>query len=723
MNEEDPEDPKYNQAKFDYDVRVALVTTQSWISAPDYLYLHSSGNAFQVKVDPTHLPESKFHYGEVLGYDTTAPERGPLFRVPVSVIKPIPVPQGTIKFDTVEYGPGEIVRRFVHVPEGATYCNLVLRSRAPIETSPARFMLHLLQLVPKKNQKNKHAYTFMLGDGSSGDPESNDQVIKKSFSVRGGLNLEVCLAQFWSALGKHQIDLSLDFHGVQIAGNLANGESVLHLEPQITRLDVSAPVRREEKVNVNVSFNKIRKYIRPSEAVIAPLDAQRDLLPNTRVMYGLTLTYKFKIESSTSIIARFPTVMNQLYEHFLAGVFGIIYDANNKVIDYLDVFDHKIQIDQKGDYTMMLQLSTEEDGVLEKLRETICELDVDLKNVNFNTYNKISDVYSASSSTFSKVSFERKLPKVFYIAAPQGKDAPAKEAKPGDVLVGKLNFTANVEGGQYRVLYNVPPAVIEPKKDKDAKSKKSSEEDLDQQLKDSIRDAQLSHLKKLESSSSSYTDLLAKLEKDYPNDPIVLEARTNAIWTLSGNPTINSLENLSKVTEAQAKDIVKLSDTVLAQYNLNELFEFYGRKKSSDESDEQKEKRKENDEKKKRIISALRNKVYAYTILLNKESGRKELDDSIEALGHWQTDDSSTNLGSLLVKVKRETESERPATALKAIQKYLSEVSLTADNAKDVAQAWSARADLYKKLGWDLWVDYDKKWSLIRQPPYGAALF
>ncbi|KAI8884711.1 hypothetical protein K501DRAFT_247452 [Backusella circina FSU 941] len=723
MNEEDPEDPKYNQAKFDYDARVALVTTQSWISAPDYLYLHSSGNAFQVKVDPTHLSVSKFHYGEVLGYDTTAPERGPLFRVPVSVVKPTPVPQGTITFDTVEYGPGDIVRRFVHVPEGATYCNLVLKSRAPIETSPARFMLHLLQVVPKKSQKNKHAYSFMLGDGSSGDPESNDQVIKKTFSVRGGLNLEVCLAQFWSGLGKHQIDLSLDFHGVQIAGNLANGESVLHLEPQVTRLDISAPVRREEKVNVNVSFNKIRKYIRPSEAVIAPLDAQRDLLPSTRVLYGLTLTYKFKIESSTTINARFPTVMNQLYEHFLAGVFGIVYDTNNKVVEYLDVFDHNIQIDQKGDYTIMLQLSTEEDGVLEKLRETICELDVDLKNTTFNTYNKIADVYSANSSTFSKVSLERKLPKAFYIAAPQGKDALAKEAKPGDTLVGKLNFTANVEGGQYRVLYNVPPAVIEPKKEKDSKNKKSSDEELAQQLKDSVRDAQLSHLKKLESSSSAYTDLLSKLEKDYPNDPIVLEARISAIWTASGNATINSLDNLSKVTEAQANDIIKLSDTVLSQYNLSELFEFYGRKKSNDESDEQKEKRKENDEKKKRIVSALRNKVYAYTILLNKESGRKELDEAIEALGHWHSDDSSTSLGSLLVKVKRETESERPGTALKAVQKYLSEVSLTADNAKDVAQAWATRADLYKKLGWDLWADYDKKWSLIRQPPYGAALF
>ena len=75
MNEEDYENPKYNKAKFNYDVRVALVATESWISAPDYLYLGSHGNSFQLKVDPTALSESKFHFGQVLGYDTSAPER------------------------------------------------------------------------------------------------------------------------------------------------------------------------------------------------------------------------------------------------------------------------------------------------------------------------------------------------------------------------------------------------------------------------------------------------------------------------------------------------------------------------------------------------------------------------------------------------------------------------------------------------------------------------
>lgn len=43
MGEKDPENPQYNRAKFDYDARVALISTESWIATPDFLYIHSGG--------------------------------------------------------------------------------------------------------------------------------------------------------------------------------------------------------------------------------------------------------------------------------------------------------------------------------------------------------------------------------------------------------------------------------------------------------------------------------------------------------------------------------------------------------------------------------------------------------------------------------------------------------------------------------------------------------
>lgn len=725
MGESDPESPKYNQAKFDYDVRVALVSTDSWITAPDYVYLHSSGNAFQIKVDPTALSESKFHFGQVLGYDTSAPERGPLFRIPVSVVKPTSPSQGYIQYKNVEYGPGDIIRRFVQVPEGATSCDLTIKARAPgVDTAPARFMLHLLQLVPQQNHKDKHTYTFMLGSGSYGDPHSDEQVIKKSFSVRGGLNLEVCLAQFWSGLGRHAIDLSLSFHGVQVTGgNLANGQGMIRLEPQLTRLDISSPVRREDNLNVNVAFKKLRKYYRPTQAEITPMSPDRDLLPSTRLMYQLILTYNINIDAATVITARFPTIMNQLYEHFLAGVFGIIYDTNKKVVGYLDVFDHDINLSQKGDYTIMLQLSTENESALEKLKDTILELDSDLKTVNFKTFQKIADAYTKNASTLSKFALERKDLKVFYVAPPTGKDALPKEVKAGDALVGSLTFMSGVDGGQYNVLYTVPPLLTESNSSK-SDEKKPTDEELDQKLKEATRDLQLSYLKKFTADSAAYKELLSNIETSYPNDIALLEFKMNALWTASaGKSSVDSLLKPGQLTESQANEIIKTADSILAKFDQRELLEFYGRKKPEDESTEEKEKRKENDNNKKQLVNALKNKVMAYAAILDKEKHREEFDVAYKELQQWSSDDSSSNLASLLIKVKSEREAGHLGLALKVVQKYLSDASLTTETKQDVGKVWTVRNDLLKELEWSLWQEYDSKWNLIRQPPYGYALF
>ncbi|KAI9310690.1 subtilase family-domain-containing protein [Dichotomocladium elegans] len=726
MGEADPANPKYNWAKFEFEARVALVPSETWISAPDYVYLPSSGNTFQIKVDPTALKESQFHYGEVLGYDTSAPERGPLFRVPVSVVKPSVPSNASVQYREVEFGPGDIMRKFIHVPEGATYAHLIVRSRTREQTNPARFMLHLLQLVPKQNQKKKQTYNLLLGSGSFGDVGSEDQVIVVRFAVRGGLNMEFCLAQFWSSLGRHSVDLDIEFHGVQIAGNLAsNGNGTVHLEPQVTRLDLIAPLRKESKVDIQTNFNKLRKYLRPTDAVITPLNPERNTVPDTRVLYALNLTYAIKIDNNnTTITPRFPTVMNQLYEHFLAGVFGIVYDANKKVVGYLDVFDHSFKLEVKGDYTIVLQLTSEEEDVLEKLKTTICELDLSVKSVNFVAYATAGGVYTDKKSSIPKLGLERRDLQVCYIAPPgDSQQWVPKEAKPGDALVGSLAFTAEkVDGGQYKAIYVIPP---EPSKDKDSNKEENtnSDEKVSAQLKEAIRDLQISYLDKYpkgndDDNASGRKALLNKLEGEYANDIVFLLYKIDSLWKEAGSGVSECLIDDDKLSADKAKEIIAMANQITAQIDQRELHEFFGR--YPDKNDRSvKDLRKENDKKKEQLAKAYKHKAAALAATLKGQEEVADVDEAIKELRRWSSDEN--DLVTVLIKVKRDRVAGLYGSALKAISKYLGDLAVKADTIDDQQKAWTVRKNLYNSLGWAAWSEYDQKWAIIRRPPGGFA--
>ncbi|KAI9300609.1 hypothetical protein BJ944DRAFT_170558 [Cunninghamella echinulata] len=728
MGEKDPENPLYNRAKFNYESRVAIISTHSWITVPDFVYLHSEGNTFQVKVDPLALPESEFHYGEVVGYDTAHPERGPIFRVPVSVVKPSVSGNGSHVFKQVEYGPGDIIRRFVHVPEGATDCELTLRAKAPVGTSPALFMLHLLQLIPNKSQKDKQAYRFFLGAGSFSNPNSEEQVIVKRFAVRGGLNLEVALAQFWSGLGKHSIDLSLEFHGVQLAGNLANGFGVVKLDPQVTRLDVAAPIRREENIDVKVSFDTVRKYLRPTESTLAPLHSDRNTLPTTKVLYGLVLTYTFKTEASTTVTPYFPAVMDQLYEHYLAGVLGIVYDANRKVVGYLDVFKHKIKLDTKGEYTIQLQLTLEHSHILEKLKDTVCELDFTTsKPANFNVYSTLSDVFTSDKPGFVNV-LERNDQKALFISTPLNDSSwLPSNAKPGDALVGTLSFqNKTISGGKYKALYTIPPSPSEPKSA--SSSDKKTDITIVEDLSASIRDLQIGALKKLNKEDSAYKNLLAQLESEDANNISLLEYKIDTLWNQDGSSQTDALIGKVTLTEEQLQNIISLTENITTQLNETELLQFYMRPKPAVETDASKQIRKGNDKKKQQLVKALKHRAIANVLRLDTQQDEKkkvQVQQSLDHLAMWTKDDDNSNdLVSVLIEVKRQRQAGRFGLALKAIQKYLDVSAFNNDTIKDIQTAWNVRADIYEKdLQWPLWASYDAKWKLIRRPPGGFARF
>ena len=72
-------------------------------------------------MDPRGLPEG-VHYTELLGFDLERPKRGPLLRVPITVIKPTIVTEATqftYEEKALNFKPGLCVRvRDLCVPRG-----------------------------------------------------------------------------------------------------------------------------------------------------------------------------------------------------------------------------------------------------------------------------------------------------------------------------------------------------------------------------------------------------------------------------------------------------------------------------------------------------------------------------------------------------------------------------------------------------------------------------
>lgn len=75
----DLQDADVRSEKLAVEDRIKLSCAASWVQHPATLFLPHNGRGFEVRVDPTQLPEG-MSYTEVLGWDSTAAWRGPLFR-------------------------------------------------------------------------------------------------------------------------------------------------------------------------------------------------------------------------------------------------------------------------------------------------------------------------------------------------------------------------------------------------------------------------------------------------------------------------------------------------------------------------------------------------------------------------------------------------------------------------------------------------------------------
>ncbi|MCH7725669.1 MAG: S8 family serine peptidase, partial [Planctomycetes bacterium] len=579
-----------NRDKVAFSMRLSIEATEDWVSAPGSLYLTHGGKTFNIRVDPTKLPEG-VHYAEVCGYDENNRDRGSVFRLPITVVKsgePTDHPMS----ETITFKPGQIERRFVDVPENATWADLTLRAG---KNDESRLMvLHTLQRLPHSTYRDwggRHYIRLLPGSEAV-----------RSFRVAGGHTLEVCLAQFWSSLGESEFDVELKFHG------LLPSESPLLLDGSqlSSRVDVKAP-HQKERLAPAAKLTTLRHAIRPSDSSIRALSADRDGLPDERQIQEMLLTYNFELDAASEVTPRITLDHHdgswRAWESHLWQVF----DENKKLLAS-GSGSRSVKL-PKGKLLLRYHVRHDRIEQLEKFKSMSLLLDRKLaKPITLRVFSD-PDAVVGGGATFAARTIQRGERVPVYVATPS---SYPKFAKPGDLLLGEITFGEAVEdlqGAGKRPSGWPVRCVVPPPAAKATTSKTVEPSSGEKSLSEQLLDTKLSRLSSLRAKKDRkpFAKLAKSILKDHPDEQRVLLEQLKFIDGKGRKPHL--------------PEIVRLCDKVIAQVDTKKLVTHYGVRLNPDDEEAVKE-RKEMDRQKELLADMLyrKGRALAYMDLPEKYS-------------------------------------------------------------------------------------------------------
>ncbi|KAJ1951653.1 hypothetical protein EC988_003992, partial [Linderina pennispora] len=296
---------KVSKRAYDFDMRVMISATEKWVRVPDAVYVSSGSAIFDTSIDAVRLQAGRLHTAEIQGFDAQNVERGPVFSIPVVVTKPLTVgPSARIQFNGLHFKPEEVVRRFIAVPQGATRATITMRSpnKSTHAAAPARFMLNCVQMLPMHRFTSFHLNTYdSVGHASFAmSSDSAEQLHRHKMQVRGSETLEVCISPHWVNHDAYDLDVSVEFQGLVVAGAMTEMLHAFRNSPGITlsgdvpvnRVDLQSLVRTEDSITPACYLEKLQRFYRPTKASISVLRSERDMCLATRCpYYQLALEY------------------------------------------------------------------------------------------------------------------------------------------------------------------------------------------------------------------------------------------------------------------------------------------------------------------------------------------------------------------------------------------------------------------------------------------------
>ncbi|ETW08523.1 hypothetical protein H310_01086 [Aphanomyces invadans] len=668
-----------NPDKLRLDMNIALVTSQSWIAVPPTIALFHDSRVFSALVHLDHLATGKVHFGEILGYDATDRAKGPLFRVPVTVMKPTVLVQPH-KTLSPTVAPGAIFRSFFIVPAGATWVDVRVTSGKQLQTLGRNrtVVLHLMQYETHTRPSATSFHKRFQLDASDA---------AYSMSVRALSTIEVCVAPMWNT-GSDPVLLEVDvvFRGIvphQTSIVVQGGEGV-------TRVNLTAMLAQENILPQAKLCTWTQRH-RPTENAITPCSS-RSTWPDSRVVYQLVVTYKLTKSEDGKAVLRLPILNGRLYDAPFESQLVLVFDANKKLLAASDAVPKEVVL-PKGPLIVRVQVRHEDYTLLDKLANMVLFADFTVKDIVVPVYDT-PDAASLGSKPMGSFVLERGLQVPVYVGEP---DKLPKGVGPGDLLSGRITFGkrggTNWKGSAckpdgFTLTYVVPPA--EAKRKEPDVAPTTTTDDLEE---DALREFILTRVNKA-IGKVTFDALWENAIATYPNSIALWKAKLAHL-----DNEKNRLQHLQEIVEAATT-----LETLMAPW-LPTMTAFYGVRQLPGHSSV----KTKMDKDKATIVDTWARKARA----LGDLKYAVEFEKTFGLLQQWANVDDPKFLH---VGLHENLEKKQFGTALQRLQKFQELDATDRDKIMPPKKVLEKKIEIYAALGWTHMIHHEQTWAAINAP-------
>ena len=711
-----------SEEKVAYRIRLRLESTADWVNCGEQMTVMSVGETLSVLVDPRELPPGA-PFAEVYGLDADHPERGPLFRLPVTVTRHVPevadwddeevedleqdgeafLISNWLEEELHGLEPGRINRRFVPVPHDATWAEVRFHLDAEDDGRTRMFMVHAVQTVTGWTNRDGESNNFVV--------LQHDVPKSISFRVEPGRTMELAIAQYWSSLGPCNLHYELTFYGItpdQKQVTLTPGEPAVPVE-------VSSPLHYS-KITPTAKLDTLRHLIKPASATIKQLAEDRDGFDENRRFHQLELAYSIEQSSTGSVTPRFLLTDDLLYDSEYGGTVWAIYESGGRRVATDDIWPDPVRL-AKGSYTLKLWIRHDNRSKLDPLKSMPLALERPLGSpITLPVYGtRVAAVNGGPRFSSATVRPDEHLR--LWIG---NISKPPAGAVAGDTLLGTISYGEVVSDSENRKRpEGFPLSVVVSPTDAGSGSSAASAGPayVDYDEPATGKNASQPKQKLARQARKARLELIAGLSLD--SDRETFDKEIEALLKKNEADLTVLVLKLHRLDEAKWRkqhlnDVVVAADAVVAQIDQAEIaLALIGRSVADDKKGTAKRKRAE--KLKSLLIDTLYRKARAIGYrelpevlekhpIKNQEAQDKAFAEAYSALAKW-VDPAGKDY--FLLHVRNESRKSNFGAALKSLNQHGSD-----------SDYWhiEKHRKLYDKLGWDHLTDNAWHWRTVRYP-------